>query len=420
MKFLVTANDTGAVKEVEVGRGADTSVKDALQPTSVKNFWAGKGSAARLLFLEEFDGSIFVGIRRNGLLSIYDNNDNGADDKYAQLHEYVLDIETGDLPVALVCLEHMDGVVVAYESRKAFFVCFNSSKFDLEPVLVELPGKQTISAFECNPYDDGVFAYGGKDLDVQIVRIYKENDTIELIKDLTTPESLFCAKNVPLDHLQMRVPIWVSQIKFFNSESTAGKYNFVTATRYGQIRLYNTAESDLPTKDYKVCEKPIMNMAFANQKETEVVITDTHNLIAKYSLVDEIKNGYKVHSASAGDIIKPLCKLLGKYSAGGNTGATRALRVFNNEILVAAGLDRYLRVFDVATRAILAKVYLGVEVSAVVCLDIEDELPQTHDNKTLTLQPKKRRDIQQAEESDEEELWSKLDAAPLKKKKATK
>ena len=86
---------------------------------------------------------------------------------------------------------------------------------------------------------------------------------------------------------------------------------------------------------------------------------------------------------------------MGKFT-GGNTGATFGVHIYER-IVAFAGLDRYLRVFDLESREILAKVYLGVEVSALLILDDED----TEDEET-----KKRK---RKEEEDDEELWNQLD-----------
>ena len=84
---------------------------------------------------------------------------------------------------------------------------------------------------------------------------------------------------------------------------------------------------------------------------------------------------------------------MGKFT-GGNTGATFGVHIYER-IVAFAGLDRYLRVFDLESREILAKVYLGVEVSALLILDDED----TEDEETKNAK----------EEEDDEELWNQLD-----------
>ena len=99
-------------------------------------------------------------------------------------------------------------------------------------------------------------------------------------------------------------------------------------------------------------EKPIVTLTFANDEQTEIIVTDTHSLIAKYSLT-QVEKAFKTISASAGEIVKPVPKLLGKFT-GGNTGATFGVHIYER-IVAFAGLDRYLRVFDLESREILAK-----------------------------------------------------------------
>lgn len=272
-----------------------------------------------------------------------------------------------------------------------------NDKFDFKPLEIKLPEAKPISAFTVNPVAENIIAVGGKEFDLQVIQLFssKINSTIFKKKNYEkefVPQIVFKAKNVKNDHLDLRVPIWITNILFSKSEKG---YKLITSTGYGQIRLYDTTEGRKPRKDYQVTEKTIVTLSYANDEQSEIIITDTHSLMAKYSLTKIDEKAFKTNSASAGDIIKPVPKLLGKFS-GGNTGATFGVQVYE-DIVAFAGLDRYLRVFDLESREILAKVYVGVEVSSLLVLDDEDE----EDEDTR----KRKRE----EEEEDEELWNELD-----------
>ncbi|KAK6202687.1 ribosome biogenesis protein NSA1 [Scheffersomyces amazonensis] len=417
MKLLVSSDDSGLVKEVIFNRGTDTSKKDGKQPKSIKNFCSEPQITSKT-YLLNFADTYLIASRYGGNVSVYEytNEEIELEDEemYKLLHSFKLDVDKSDIPIALIALESLESIIVAYESGVVYIINLSDEKFEFKPIPIKV-SDEPISTFVQNPYDNGIFAFGGKENDAKIIRLYEKSLNAEVFKtkkvsEAFIPQVIFNAKNVKNDHLDLRVPIWITQILFLQDHPENG-YKFITATRYGQLRLYDTTYGRRPTKDYKVCEKPILTLTFGNQQQTEVIVTDTHNLIAKYSLTDIDEKAYKTISASAGEIRKPVPKLLGKFSEGGNTGATFGIAT-NEELLITGGLDRYVRVFDIVSRELLAKVYIGVEISSVIIVNAEDELTEEElAAETPKIQRKKRRDLalEDKEESDEEELWNQLD-----------
>lgn len=414
MKILVTSDDTGAVKEVICSRGTDTSKQDARQPKSIKNICSEPGASVRtrILHMVNFKSTFLVTSRLGGSVTIYDLNH----EEYELIHTYQLPISNEDKPISLIELEEFDVVVVAFESGKVFFINLNNGLFDLDPIEIELPGKKGISAFINNPHEAGIFACGGKENDARVIRLFKGEISKEIFEsgnkqEFFKAEVLFTARNVKNDHLDLRPPIWISKIRFFEEKPKDG-YKFVTSTRYGQIRIYDTTHGKRPIHDFKVCEKPIVTLNFADSEE-EIIISDTHNLVAKYSLTQIDSKAFKTLSASAGEIIKPVTKLMGKFAAGGNTGAIVGVDIFD-QIISTGGLDRYLRVYDINSRDIFAKVYLGVQVSDVLMLDSEDEEEEEDesemgDKRRKNLEKRRRKALEEENESDEEALWNQLE-----------
>ncbi|EMG49915.1 NSA1 Ribosome biogenesis protein NSA1 [Candida maltosa Xu316] len=407
MKFIISADDTGAAKEVVCNKGTDTSKQDAKQPTSITNFFTEPDATlkSRIVHLLSFNYQYIIATRLGGHVSVYDLNEEvEQEEKYKLLHDFELPVADDDKPIALAKIEILDSIIVAFESSKIFLIHIDD-KFKFKPLEIQLPEYKPISAFTVNPEAENIIALGGKEHDLQIIQIFnkKINSTIFKKKNYEKEFQstvIFKAKNVKNDHLDLRVPIWITNILFCKNNGNPG-YKLITSTRYGQVRLYDTNEGKKPRKDYPVSQKPIVTLSFANEEQTELIITDTHSLMAKYTLEKIDEEAFKTNSASAGDIIRPVPKLLGKFT-GGNTGATFAVQVYEN-IVAFAGLDRYLRVFDLESREILAKVYVGVEVSSLLILDDEDE----DDEET-----KKRK---REEEEDDEDLWNQLDT----KKKTT-
>lgn len=430
MKFLVSSDDTGVVKEVICNRGTDTSKQDATQPISVKNFCTEPNCSRknRIIHMINYQEKYLVAIRIGGELSVYEIADDEYEIedeyKYNLLHNYKLEVSSSDKPISLFTVDILEAVAVAFSSGKVFFVNFNDDKFDKEPVLVQLPGGKEIAEFSKNPSVEGIFGYGGEENDVRIVKLYESDITSEIfdtenVENNFKSEVVFTAKNVKNDHLDLRVPVWITKIRFFTEQPEKG-YKFITATHYGQIRVYDTNHGRRPVRDFTVCQKPILTLTFANEEESEVIISDLHNLIAKHSLIQVDDKASKTHSASAGDIIKPVAKLLGRFVD--QFGATYGVEV-GEGLLVTGGLDRYLRVFDLASREIVAKVYVGVEVSSVVVLDYEEEELQEEivgDVELLKKLEKRKRTLPvvEREESDEEDLWNQLEEKDIKRKKS--
>ncbi|KAM9899873.1 hypothetical protein OXX79_005470 [Metschnikowia pulcherrima] len=405
MRFFVSADEIGNIKEVVCTRGTDTSKKDGQQPEQVQNLLQKDELTAvktRIVGLKTFEEKWIIASRRGGYLNVYElfGSSEIAEENYKLLHTYKFDVEPKDVPVSLEISEEKDLAFVAFESGKLFIVYFNGGKFNVAPKMLELPPRQTekpstVNAFVANPYVAGIFAYGGKDNDLQIIRLFDAAATFSEPEFASSfkLKTLFKADNVEPDHLDLEVPIWITKILFFKGDSKK-KFRLVTATNYGHIRKYDTAEDKEPTDSYKVCDRAIVSLVFGSQAQDNIIITDTHTFVAKMSLTQVDKKAHKIISASAGTFWKPSLKLLGKYSEGGNTGAVYGVDTSLGAGLVAfGGLDRYLRVFDIDSRKLVSKVYLGTQISAIKLLEGSDGNEEEENE----------------EEAENDEFWNELD-----------
>lgn len=433
MKVIVAANDTGAIKEVVFNRGTDTSKQDGVQPISVKNFCVDETTRTRVLQMVNFCNKYVVASRLGGRVCFYDLENHSDDvtdeDKYKLVHSFQLQgLESTDKSIALIPFEDEEVIVVAFESGKVFFINADGDSFDVAPIEIQLGEKLPLSVFVANTQEPGVFAYGGQEVDIKIVRLFESSIDFKKVfknnnggkEDVIKSQVLFSGKNVKNDHLDLRVRVWITGIRFLESNSSKS-FKVITTTRYGQLRLYETGEGKRPRHDYQLCEKPILTLNIANEDQTEVIITDTHSLIGKFSITQVDARGFQMHSASAGNIVKPTLKLLGKY-LGGNTGATFGTDVVEDEMFAAAGLDRYFRLFDIESREVIAKIYLGVEASSLLLLDIEDEEIENPEEEAAANSGKKRTRGEEVEneEDDEEELWAQLGEEESSKAKKAK
>lgn len=424
MRFFVSADETGNIKEVVCAKGTDTSVKDGQKPELVQNILQKDDFTSvknRIVDMAIFQEKYIIVTRMGGSVCCYElfGSSEIPEENYSLLHSYKLPVSSDDKPISLVKVEKSDFIIVTFESSTAFVIFLNGGKFDVEPLAVSIPSRVDntqlpLSVFVANPYEDGIFACGGKENDLQVLKLFdkKKKFKKEDFKNakLWEPKVLFQAENVEPDHLDLTVPIWISGILFVKDAPKKG-YRLVTSTRYGHIRKYNTAEDEEPTESYKVCEKAILTLNFASEAQDEILVSDTHTFVARLSLVKVDSKAHKIISASAGTFYKPSLKLLGKYSEGGNTGAIHGVDISLLAGVVAlGGLDRYLRVFNIKTRELVLKVYLGTQVSNVCILDDKDgdeEEEETEDKKRLT------------EEQDDEEFWNELgqEKATIQKKK---
>ena len=407
MKFLAACEDTGSVKEIVCVHGTDTSKQDKPQPISIRNVCNEEGTSAKSRVLHmEISGDYLIALRADDTLRVYDINT----EEYDLLKTYQLSkTNKDDFPVSLVEDKTNEVILATYSSGRIFFVNLDDGKFELPPISIQLDTKKPISCISLHPVEPNVVVFGGQENDARIIRLYDEASipaqvfTSEEAKEtfFGSQKVLFAARNVKNDHLDLRPPIWITKVEFLDNK-ISGEYQFITTTKYGQLRMYDTKHGKRPKKDYPLCQKSIITLSFTNGDQEDIIISDTHGLVAKYSLEKVDQKAFKTHSASAGTIQKPVAKLLGKYT-GGNTGAVFGVDVVDS-LVATGGLDRYLRVYDVEDREVVAKVYLGTQINSVIVLDTEDETEENDDEG-------KRKH----EESDEEELWDQLEHKKAKK-----
>ncbi|TPX43186.1 hypothetical protein SeMB42_g00245 [Synchytrium endobioticum] len=183
-----------------------------------------------------------------------------------------------------------------------------------------------------SPENINVFATGGDERDLCIWDLNTVSSSSENGKFQPT----WKAKNVPHDFLDLRVPIWITDLEYLTPSQ------LVTSTGYHQVRLYDIKAAKKPVMSCEVGDTPLRTITVLNANE--VLVSDA---TGELTCLD-IRQGGRV---------------MGKYK--GSTGAVRSVCIQNGHV-AAVGLDRFLRIYHIKTRRMLHQVYLKQRLSSVL------------------------------------------------------
>ncbi|CDK24135.1 unnamed protein product [Kuraishia capsulata CBS 1993] len=365
MRVIAAADDSGSIKEVICSRGTDTSVQKATQPQSVATF-AESSRKERILQMCRDDTQIYA-MRANGDLCIY------AIDTLEEVKR-LKGLGKGN---SISLFVGLDGYCYTCTDKGEVSVA-DPENISKEPVRFQIKGD--ISSFVMNQYREGVFAFGGKETDLQVIKLHEPKE--DIFKNLKI-SVVFKAKNLKNDHLDLRQPVWPTCISFL--ESPKDIVRVVLTTRYGQVRTYDSEKGRKPVINHKLSEHPLITMNVLNS--SEIVCSDTHVTTSKF------------------DFIRG--KLLGKYA--GAVGSIQSIYNYEDSLLCTGGLDRYVRVFDLDSREQVAKVYVGTQISSVILLEDDED-----DDDEPSLDPESKRKLN---DDENDELWEQLEKKKSKKSK---
>jgi hypothetical protein len=95
--------------------------------------------------------------------------------------------------------------------------------------------KGPVSKARCHPRFPGLFAFGGKEVDLEIWRTATETSLGEFISFTR----FWNAKNVRNDEYNLKQPVWISDLRFLDEErrSLTQGFRIATCTRFHQVRL---------------------------------------------------------------------------------------------------------------------------------------------------------------------------------------
>jgi len=229
------------------------------------------------------------------------------------------------------------------------------------------------------------------------------------VRDLARPDSgpVFTAKNVPPDSLQLRVPVWVSDLCFLSPHTVT------ICSRHGHIRAYDLREGGprRPVTQLTWPQDcgPVANSALCSLDPNRIAVGTSGGLLGLWDL--RAGKGYG--------------GLLRKY--GGSVGAVTSVCRAGPDHLAAVGLDRFLKVWRVGKggRKPVYKLYLKSRLNCILALNdfqpdkLEDE---QHEAKEIVLDNSEDEcmilDDEEEEEKTEEEdeLWANMPVISGKRK----
>ncbi|XP_068249563.1 WD repeat-containing protein 74 [Palaemon carinicauda] len=167
--------------------------------------------------------------------------------------------------------------------------------------------------------------------------------------DLEKPlEPIFKAKNVKLDMVQLRVPVWVTDMAFLKDHHSVG-----ISTRHRNIRLYDPGRQRRPTMDFEWGEYPLTSISAVPTNDKQVVVGASHGRMALFD-----------YRGTRPDMPVHVFK--------GFAGAVRDIVVHPEHPLVfSVSLDRFVRVHHLWSTKLLFNEYLK---SRLNCLLVKDEI----------------------------------------------
>jgi ribosome biogenesis protein NSA1 len=172
----------------------------------------------------------------------------------------------------------------------------------------------------------GSLAFGGKENDVKIY-------------DINTQSIVWKAKNVPYDKLGLRVPIWITALKFFDSSlsSVSTGAHFVTGTGFKQVRVYDTTAGIQPVASMEIGEYRVADIAVHDASANQIYISDVSGCMSLWDVRMQRR----------------------LFALKGATGAVRHLSLDrDNTFLGSVGLDRILRTHNARTHKLTSTTYL--------------------------------------------------------------
>lgn len=167
----------------------------------------------------------------------------------------------------------------------------------------------------------------------------KDRQNALKVWDLETQESVFRAKNIANDFLQLEVPVWDTRVAF------ADETTLLTCSRYGYIRRYDTRAQRRPVVEYRNDKEPMAYTSLATHGDLLFAGTASGVIRAfDQRRLKVVAHTYKGFAGSLTDV--------GIDETGG--------------YLYSGSLDRYVRVHCAKTTALLYQCYVKSKVTKVL------------------------------------------------------
>ncbi|KAK9510622.1 hypothetical protein O3M35_005364 [Rhynocoris fuscipes] len=208
---------------------------------------------------------------------------------------------------------------------------------------------------------NGIIATGGKENDLKLWDIQAGG------------KKLFAAKNVRHDELEMRVPIWVTDIAFFPDSKKVA-----VTTKHGHVRLYDpSTPMRRPVVNVLVPEQALTCIAYSYKDQHVVVGSGTGQM----NLIDLRSKGV----------------LMNKYK--GFVGGIKSIGCSLTEPYIASvSLDRHFRIHHLLTKELIFKEYMQSKLTCVLVKSNLDLTPEDYNSEDELLSDKEEKNDSTGEE----------------------
>ena len=250
--------------------------------------------------------------------------------------------------------------------------------------LATLKAGREVCRMIVSPTENHIIATGGKENDLQVWNLNQHE------------EPVFRAKNVKPNFLELRVPVWVSDICFpdVNSSQLLSYVN-----RHGHVRLYDTRAGKGGAQ-----RRPIMELEYPDQSLTaisatghdkQVLVGTSSGQLAMFDFRQEKKGLTRKYKGSVGGIRSIACNR-------------------DNGYFAAVGLDKFVRIYNVNSKSSVNKMYLKSRLNQVLLSDNFD--PVASEDSRVTKEDQNSM-VEEDKEETNDPLWDQMDVVGEKKSK---
>ncbi|XP_001640649.2 WD repeat-containing protein 74 isoform X2 [Nematostella vectensis] len=362
---LWVGSETGFLKSVDLKKGSFKNA-DELQGAEGRK----DNEICAMCWLNGQDSEMLVGLR-SGVVKTYNSDQNTVVSEHCSL-------EPGDVLKGM-CI---DGSFLATCGESGLARVWNKNEWEKK---AEFKVGSHVSAFKQNPSSLNQVGSGGRENDLKLWNL--ENPG----------QATFKAKNVRNDSLDLRVPVWVTDIAFLDSASPSP--TVVTGSGYHSLRVYDTTAQKRPVLTMDLGECPISSIAIPGD-ENLIIAGNTEGTLAAI----DIRKG----------------KVVGHFK--GFAGGIRCVACDIKHGLVAAcGLDRFVRVYDTKTRQLQQKVYLKSRLNYILFANKERPSDVAADPAVDgDLEPNTRSLDGDNSNEDDDELWANMEEVSTQPKRRSK
>ncbi|KAJ3356023.1 WD repeat-containing protein 74 [Allomyces javanicus] len=322
-------------------------------------------------------------------------------------------------------------------------------------------GKDIHRVRPCAPHHRHLLAVGGNERDLHLVdlnapKAQEADKKVEHLYNGIAKPSVWTgelrhtvvwrARNVPFDSVGLRVPVWITDVRFLNASGT----HMATCTAYHEVKFYDTTKQRRPTAVIHVGDQPLRSLTvLPPTSNSDLLVSDSKGAVYRVSPTLAAAHARKAARA-AGDPDHPRNKSIARRSgkpiaagsavAGAYKGAQGAVRQVlaatmpdGSDVACAVGLDRFVRVWDAKSHAVRARWFVKQRLEAAVVWRTPIEGGDAHaqpegqveedgdvgDEVWEELDALERRQLGDDDDDDEEDTFEELaiSAEPTKKRK---